>query len=997
MTDLEGREKKRGAPPKLQPINIGQPKDKEAHLADYFGEGSLPFNTPSLNLRPPKRTLFSKVNNNTSHSAAPGTTLATNNNTRDTSSSNSNPTGVNTDSKDSSTQSSSTITTTTTTTTIISTTSRLGHHNVATDRESVTEVPKSSQPLGNASVIDTTSESSNLHRTRTTSRLTRQEPLQKIDFIPTAEPDKPASTESVGATSEPKVAFAPAQSRISRNTEGKENLTPLTSLTSRPNVRKSLSTKSSTPRKSFNWGRPSRDAAEPAEREESKGSTSTNNDDDFIAPKVEQSVGTTSPVAAAMLPCTPDDSGSTSVELAIRDLQVDDPVAEQGSSAGPARGRQGIKRDMDEASSAPKRRKEFHPQDDLSHLTIKRASFGTSATPPSPRLTTTTPSHMPDQQSIKVEPTPVPRIKAEPAQEREWIARQPKSPQALKAAFYFPPPSGPSTHPSPPQPVQQQPQQPQQSQQSQPSQQPQQTSRPQRQVSPPPPPQQRLQHGEGIASIAQSLAVGAPKTTLLQGRSGSGVMSPPLAPASLPIGSNTSRPELGSRPVVMVNHRPYTRLAQVGKGGSSKVYKVLSTNSKIMALKKVSFENSDRSTIEGFLNEVRLLTRLGNNSRIIRLFDAEVNHAKGYLSLVMEYGEIDLAHMLHAQQSQPFDIHFIGLYWRQMLEAVQVIHDLKIVHSDLKPANFLLVEGSLKLIDFGIANAIANDTTNVHREGQLGTANYMSPEAIAANPTAGGVRKLGKPSDVWSLGCILYQMVYGRAPFADITNVFNKLNVITNPNNKIRFHTTTRSPLNPKEPTPSSNGNPGPTGGDENGGSEANSLATADANGTVVNGTPSLTTASTPMPATPEISTTVPLDRGLIRIMKGCLAYHATDRMTIPELLADPFLQPFGSFMESSSSPSNSGLESSGTEAEAGELAGETVTMDVDTLYQVLETSMVFAANRAVSQGASAASSARGAGVVDKAIVKAATEQVLRQLHAKKSAGCRPGGFVISD
>ncbi|KAG0279013.1 Dual-specificity kinase, spindle pole body (SPB) duplication and spindle checkpoint function, partial [Linnemannia exigua] len=662
--------------------------------------------------------------------------------------------------------------------------------------------------------------------------LTRQEPLQKREFIPSAEPDKPASTESVGVTSEPKVAFAPTQSRISRNTEGKENLTPLTSLTSRPNVRKSLSTKSSAPRKSFNWGRPSRDAAEPAEQEESKGSTSTNNDDDTNAPKVEQSVGATSPVAAATLPDTPDDSGSTSVELAIQDLQVDDPATEQGSGAGPARGRQGIKRDMDEASSAPKRRKEFHPQDDPSHLTIKRASFGTSPTLPLPRLTTTAPPHVPDQHSImednltiKGEPTPVP--------EGEWITRPPKSPQALKASFYFPPPSGPSTHPSPPQPVQQQLQQPQQK------------SRPQPQVTPPPPSQQRPQHGEGIASIAQSLAVGVPKTTRHfvtpsenQGRSGSGVMSPPLAPASLPIGSNTSRPELGSRPVVMVNNRPYTRLAQVGKGGSSKVYKVLSTNSKIVALKKVSFENSDRSTIEGFLNEVKLLTRLVNNSRIIRLFDAEVNHTKGYLSLVMEYGEIDLAHMLYAQQFQPFDIHFIGLYWRQMLEAVQVIHELKIVHSDLKPANFLLVEGSLKLIDFGIANAIANDTTNVHREGQLGTANYMSPEAIVVNPTAGGVRKLGKPSDVWSLGCILYQMVYGRAPFADIINVFNKLNVITNPNNKIKFHTTTRSPLQlkqPQSPAPSSNGHPGPTGGDENGGSgsEAISLATADANGTV--------------------------------------------------------------------------------------------------------------------------------------------------------------------
>jgi serine/threonine-protein kinase TTK/MPS1 len=56
---------------------------------------------------------------------------------------------------------------------------------------------------------------------------------------------------------------------------------------------------------------------------------------------------------------------------------------------------------------------------------------------------------------------------------------------------------------------------------------------------------------------------------------------------------------------------------------------------------------------------------------------------------------------------------------RQMLQAVHVIHEEKIVHSDLKPANFVLVKGQLKLIDFGIANAIANDTTNIQRDHQV--------------------------------------------------------------------------------------------------------------------------------------------------------------------------------------------------------------------------------------------------------------------------------------
>lgn len=56
---------------------------------------------------------------------------------------------------------------------------------------------------------------------------------------------------------------------------------------------------------------------------------------------------------------------------------------------------------------------------------------------------------------------------------------------------------------------------------------------------------------------------------------------------------------------------------------------------------------------------------------------------------------------------------------QQILLAVNTIHEERIVHSDLKPANFLLVRGSLKLIDFGIAKAIMSDTTNIQRDAQV--------------------------------------------------------------------------------------------------------------------------------------------------------------------------------------------------------------------------------------------------------------------------------------
>jgi serine/threonine protein kinase len=117
--------------------------------------------------------------------------------------------------------------------------------------------------------------------------------------------------------------------------------------------------------------------------------------------------------------------------------------------------------------------------------------------------------------------------------------------------------------------------------------------------------------------------------------------------------------------------------------------------------------------------------------------------------------------------------NYLRMYWQQMLEAVQTIHDERIVHADLKPANFMIVEGALKLIDFGLAKAIGNDTTNILRDELVGSLNYISPEAILDCP-AGGVEfdassgsggngiggnnghKLGRPADVW---CVFIRTV----------------------------------------------------------------------------------------------------------------------------------------------------------------------------------------------------------------------------------------------
>ncbi|CAB4411036.1 unnamed protein product [Rhizophagus irregularis] len=291
-----------------------------------------------------------------------------------------------------------------------------------------------------------------------------------------------------------------------------------------------------------------------------------------------------------------------------------------------------------------------------------------------------------------------------------------------------------------------------------------------------------------------------------------------------------------NKDIIMLNAKSYKRHALLGRGGSSKVYKVTNSNGQVYAIKKVTFERVDDNVLSSYINEVSLLKRLSGRDGIINLYDAEINKEKGYLLMLLECGEQDFAHYLYSQNGIPINLNVIRFYWEQMLNAVYAIQLEKIVHTDLKPANFIIVNEKLKLIDFGIAKTIPNDTTNIHRDQHVGTINYMSPEALndtsdpETNKSGKKCLKQGRPSDVWSLGCILYQMVYGHTPFSHL-NMSKKYKAILDENYIISFPVTTNN--------------------------QSDNI----------------------------------VDENLIRIMKGCLERNQKTRLTIPQLLTDPFLK----------------------------------------------------------------------------------------------------------
>lgn len=180
-----------------------------------------------------------------------------------------------------------------------------------------------------------------------------------------------------------------------------------------------------------------------------------------------------------------------------------------------------------------------------------------------------------------------------------------------------------------------------------------------------------------------------------------------------------------------------------------------------------------------------------------------------------------------------------------MCEAVHFLHTAGIVHTDLKPANFLRAGDSIKIIDLGIAQKIPKGTIHISREALVGTPNYMAPETVklsraAANGTGArpAMFKAGIASDVWAMGCILYQLVYGRPPFDKLTGEA-KLRAIVSEKTVIEFPPT-RPPPYPAQP------------GDE---------------GELV-------------------------DDALLDAMKSALQYSVAIRATLPSLLAHPLMAP---------------------------------------------------------------------------------------------------------
>ncbi|HXV90499.1 MAG TPA: protein kinase [Gemmatimonadales bacterium] len=201
---------------------------------------------------------------------------------------------------------------------------------------------------------------------------------------------------------------------------------------------------------------------------------------------------------------------------------------------------------------------------------------------------------------------------------------------------------------------------------------------------------------------------------------------------------------------------------EIGRGGMATVFMAQDPkHGRPVAIKVLHPHLAAALGSERFLREIQIAARL-QHSHIVPLYDS--GQGEGLLYYVMPYIEGEsLRQRLQRETQLPLDDALqIG---RAVAAALDYAHRHNVVHRDIKPENVMLHEGAAMVTDFGIAKAVtAAASDNLTQTGTaVGTPAYMSPEQ------AGGEAELDGRSDIYSLGCVVYEMLAGRTPFTGPT------------------------------------------------------------------------------------------------------------------------------------------------------------------------------------------------------------------------------------
>uniref|UniRef100_A0A7S0E0D5 non-specific serine/threonine protein kinase n=1 Tax=Hanusia phi TaxID=3032 RepID=A0A7S0E0D5_9CRYP len=210
---------------------------------------------------------------------------------------------------------------------------------------------------------------------------------------------------------------------------------------------------------------------------------------------------------------------------------------------------------------------------------------------------------------------------------------------------------------------------------------------------------------------------------------------------------------------------------KIGSGKFSVVFRARMSDGRHVALKKINiFDMMDAKSRSKCLREVHMLRSISKHENLIEYLDAFIENNE--LMIVFEWAENGDLRRLLRKATAPFEEREVWKYFLQVAGAVAHMHEQRMMHRDIKPANiFISANNVLKLGDLGLGRVFSAES--VETFSKVGTPLYMSPEVLHG-------QGYDFKSDIWSLGCLLYEFATLSSPFEapnqNLYDIFKRIN-----------------------------------------------------------------------------------------------------------------------------------------------------------------------------------------------------------------------------
>lgn len=233
----------------------------------------------------------------------------------------------------------------------------------------------------------------------------------------------------------------------------------------------------------------------------------------------------------------------------------------------------------------------------------------------------------------------------------------------------------------------------------------------------------------------------------------------------------------------------YKKIAKIGNGAFSNVYSAVRNDGQHVACKIFTKPKNHKDSFNNFRSETYTLSNITLEAREFLVHMLECRIEKNNMIIVFPMARKTLYNFIH--KNETMSIGLKSYMVEQLLNAGKCLKRLSIAHRDIKPENALLFDNhKLKICDFGISKVIKDDSK---QKTLCGTLLYMAPELFVKNLNYNGML-----SDVWSIGCVIYEILHKQSAFdgKSVMDLVRKIRICAHRPYHSKLHNLHRTLLN---------------------------------------------------------------------------------------------------------------------------------------------------------------------------------------------------------